>query len=251
MPHLDIDSVCAFYGDMRVLDGVSLHVERGEVVSLIGPSGSGKSTLLRVLMGLTPPSEGSVRLDGNAIDYRSRASLRSAGARMAIVFQQYNLFQNMTVLRNVTLALTAVQKRCEREAEADAMRVLEKVGLGDKLSAYPDELSGGQQQRVAIARSLALRPEILLLDEVTAALDPELVQEVLSTIRALTRDGMTLLIVSHEMSFVREISDRVVMMDAGRVIESGPASEIFDTPRIPRTREFLKRELRNTVSQVC
>jgi polar amino acid transport system ATP-binding protein len=242
--------VSAFYGNMRVLDGVSLHVERGEVVSLIGPSGSGKSTLLRVLMGLTPAAKGRVRLDGNLIDYRSRASVRSARARMAIVFQQYNLFQNMTVLRNVTLALTAVQKRCEQEADADAIRVLEKVGLGDKLNAYPDELSGGQQQRVAIARSLALRPEILLLDEVTAALDPELVQEVLSTIRALTRDGMTLLIVSHEMSFVREVSDRVVMMDAGRVVEAGPASEIFDTPRIPRTREFLRRGLKDTVTHV-
>ena len=251
MPQLDIEGVSASYGDLRVLDCVSLHVERGEVVSLIGPSGSGKSTLLRVLMGLTPPSQGAIRLDGTAIDYRSRASVRGARARMAIVFQQYNLFQNMTVLRNVTLAPTAVQKRCDGDAEADAIRVLEKVGLGDKLNAYPDELSGGQQQRVAIARSLALRPEILLLDEVTAALDPELVQEVLSTIRTLTREGMTLLIVSHEMSFVREVSHRVVMMDAGRVVESGRASEIFDRPRIPRTREFLKRELRNTVSQVC
>lgn len=241
MPHLDIEDVCAQYGDTRVLDSVSLHVERGEVVSLIGPSGSGKSTLLRVLMALTPPCRGTVRLDGQAIDYHSRTSIRSARSRMAIVFQQYNLFQNMTVLRNVTLAPTAVQKRDTREAEQDAIRVLEKVGLGDKLDAYPDELSGGQQQRVAIARSLALRPEILLLDEVTAALDPELVQEVLCTIRALARDGMTLLIVSHEMSFVREISDRVVMMDAGRVVEAGPASEIFNAPRVPRTREFMRR----------
>jgi polar amino acid transport system ATP-binding protein len=251
LPHLDIEDVSAFYGDMRVLDGVSLHVERGEVVSLIGPSGSGKSTLLRVLMGLTPPSKGGVRLGGDLIDYRSRASVRNARARMAIVFQQYNLFQNMTALRNVTLALTTVQRRCEREAEADATRVLEKVGLGDKLSAYPDELSGGQQQRVAIARSLALQPEILLLDEVTAALDPELVQEVLGTIRALTRDGMTLLIVSHEMRFVREVSNRVVMMDAGRVVEAGSASEIFDTPQIPRTREFLRRGPKDTVAHLC
>jgi polar amino acid transport system ATP-binding protein len=245
LPHLDIEEVSAFYGDIRVLDSLSLHVERGEVVSLIGPSGSGKSTLLRVLMGLTAPRHGTIRLDGNCIDYRSRASVRSARARMAIVFQQYNLFQNMTVLRNVTLAPTTVQKRCTREAEADAVRVLGQVGLGDKLNAWPDELSGGQQQRVAIARSLALQPEILLLDEVTAALDPELVQEVLSTIRALARDGMTLLIVSHEMGFVREISDRVVMMDGGRVIEAGPASEIFDTPRVPRTREFLRRTRKN------
>jgi len=241
LPHLDIEDLYAQYGATPVLEAVSLNVARGEIVSLIGPSGSGKSTLLRVLMGLTPPTRGTVRLDGNVIDYRSRASVRSARARMAIVFQQYNLFQNMTVLRNVTLAPIAVQKRSAQEAEHDAIRVLEKVGLGDKLSAYPDELSGGQQQRVAIARSLALRPEILLLDEITAALDPELVQEVLSTIRALAREGMTLLIVSHEMSFVREISDRVVMMDAGRIVESGPASEIFNAPRVPRTREFMRR----------
>jgi polar amino acid transport system ATP-binding protein len=241
LPHLGIEDVYAEYGTTRVLEAVSLDVARGEVVSLIGPSGAGKSTLLRVVMGLTPPTRGTVRLDGNVIDYRSRASVRSARARMAIVFQQYNLFQNMTVLRNVTLAPTAVQKRNAQEAERDAIRVLEKVGLGDKLGAYPEELSGGQQQRVAIARSLALRPEILLLDEVTAALDPELVQEVLSTIRALAREGMTLLIVSHEMSFVREISDRVVMMDAGRIVESGPAAQIFNAPRVPRTREFMRR----------
>jgi polar amino acid transport system ATP-binding protein len=244
LPHLEIENLCAAYGDARVLDGLSLTVDRGEVVSLIGPSGSGKSTLLRVLMGLVLPAGGTVRLDEELIDYRSRSSVRWARQRMAIVFQQFNLFQHMTVLRNVMLAPVEVQKRPPREAEEDALRVLEKVGLSDKLHAYPGELSGGQQQRVAIARSLALRPEVLLLDEATSALDPELVDEVLNTIRDLAHQGMTLLIVSHEMDFVREISDRVIMMEAGRCIEVGPSAQIFDAPHQARTREFLQKSRR-------
>jgi polar amino acid transport system ATP-binding protein len=228
-----------------VLAGISLSVDRGEVVSLIGPSGSGKSTLLRVLMGLTAPMAGSVSVAGEPVDYRSRRSVRMLRDRMAIVFQQYNLFQNMDVMRNVTISPVKIKKRPRAEVEKEAVALLAKVGLAEKHHSYPEELSGGQQQRVAIARALALKPEILLLDEVTSALDPELVNEVLDTIRALAGDGMTMLIVSHEMAFVREVSTRVVMMDRGQVVEIGPPAQIFDAPREERTREFVGKILRH------
>jgi len=224
---------------------VNLSLSKGEVVALIGPSGSGKSTILRVLMGLTAPTGGQVLIDGAAVDYRKAGSVRAARDRMAIVFQQYNLFQNMDVLRNVTIAPVKIKGRPRREVEAEAQRLLAKVGLADKHHAYPDELSGGQQQRVAIARALALRPEILLLDEVTSALDPELVNEVLDAIRGLAADGMTMLIVSHEMAFVREVASRVVMMDKGMVVEEGPPIQIFDSPRTERAREFVGKILRH------
>ncbi len=245
MPHLDIKGLNCDYGALPVLRDVDLTVGKGDVVSLIGPSGSGKSTLLRVLVGLLAPRSGDVRIDGERIDYRSARSVRTARDRMAIVFQQYNLFQNMDVLRNVTIAPVKIKRRKPAEVEAEAKRILDKVGLGAKYHAYPDELSGGQQQRVAIARALTLRPEILLLDEVTSALDPELVGEVLDTIRGLAADGMTMLVVSHEMAFVREISTRIVMMDKGAIIETGTPAEIFDAPRTDRAREFVGRILRH------
>ncbi len=245
MHHLEIKDLAAAYGTLSVLKGVNLQLAKGEVVALIGPSGSGKSTILRVLMGLTHPTGGSVLIDGSAIDYGRAASVRTARDRMAIVFQQYNLFQNMDVLRNVTIAPVKIKRRPPREVEAEAERLLAKVGLSDKHHAYPDELSGGQQQRVAIARALALKPEILLLDEVTSALDPELVNEVLDTIRGLAREGMTMLIVSHEMAFVREVASRVVMMDKGVVVEEGPPKQIFDAPRTDRAREFVGKILRH------
>jgi len=224
---------------------VNLSLSNVEVVALIGPSGSGKSTILRVLMGLTAPTGGQVLIDGAAVDYRKAGSVRAARDRMAIVSQQYNLFQNMDVLRNVTIAPVKIKGRLRREVEAEAQRLLAKVGLADKHHAFPDELSGGQQQRVAIARALALRPEILLLDEVTSALDPELVNEVLDAIRGLAADGMTMLIVSHEMAFVREVASRVVMMDKGMVVEEGPPIQIFDSPRTDRAREFVGKILRH------
>ena len=227
------------------MQDINLSVEQGEVISLIGPSGSGKSTLLRAIMGLTKPASGEVILDGTPIDYSSRRSLREARNRMAIVFQQYNLFQNMTVMRNITVTPIKIRKRDRREVEREAERLLEKVGLADKHHAHPDELSGGQQQRVAIARALALKPEILLLDEVTSALDPELVNDVLDTIRVLAADGMTMLIVSHEMAFVREVSTRVVMMDKGTTVEEGKPADIFDAPKTARTREFVGKILRH------
>ena len=245
MHHLEVRRLTASYGNLPVLHDVDLTVAKGEVVSLIGPSGSGKSTILRVVMGLTAPTAGEVLIDGQAIDYGSRRSLRAARDRMAIVFQQYNLFQNMSALANVTITPVRIRGRPAAEVEADARRLLARVGLADKHDAYPDQLSGGQQQRVAIARALALKPEILLLDEVTSALDPELVGEVLDTIRGLAADGMTMLIVSHEMGFVREVSSRVVMMDQGRVVEEGPPAQIFDDARTERARSFVGRILRH------
>jgi len=242
---LTLDKVSASYGKTPVLQEVDLTVAKGEIVALIGPSGSGKSTLLRVLVGLLRPQAGRITLAGEAIDYASKTALRRARERFAIVFQQYNLFQNMTALRNVTVAPTIVQRRPAAEVEAEARDLLERVGLGEKFDSYPDQLSGGQQQRVAIARALALKPEILLLDEVTAALDPELVSEVLDAIRALAKSGITMLIVSHEMGFVREVADRVVFMDAGRVVETGAPVEIFERPRSARAREFTAKILRH------
>nr|WP_305123236.1 amino acid ABC transporter ATP-binding protein [Roseomonas sp. GC11] len=241
---MSIDRLSARYGALEVLSEISLSVEKGEVVSLIGPSGSGKSTLLRAFVGLLAPQAGTVRLAGEVLDYADARSLRRARDRFAIVFQQYNLFQNMTVLRNVCIAPTLVKKRDRREVEATARALLEKVGLGHKLHAYPDELSGGQQQRVALARALALRPDVLLLDEVTSALDPELVTEVLDAIRTLAQEGMTMVIVSHEMGFVREVSSRVVFMDRGRVVEEGPPG-ILDAPRTERLRDFAAKIIRH------
>lgn len=243
MAQLDIRGLVARYNDTMVLDGIDLSIERGEIVSLIGPSGSGKSTLLRVISGLLRPVKGAVSLAGETIDYGDRRSLRRARDRLAIVFQQYNLFGNMNVLRNVMVTPITIKKRDRREVEAEARALLEKVGLADKLDAYPDELSGGQQQRVAIARALCLKPEILLLDEVTSALDPERVGEVLDTIKLLAAEHMTLLIVSHEMAFVRDVSHRVAFMADGKIQEIGTSEQIFDAPTISRTRAFVSRIL--------
>jgi polar amino acid transport system ATP-binding protein len=245
LPHLVIDRLSANYGTAPVLQDVSLSVERGEIVSIIGPSGSGKSTLLRVLTGLLKPHAGVVHVAGAQVDYGSTAALKKVRDRFAVVFQQYNLFQNMTALRNVTIAPTIVKRRDAAEVEREARALLEKVGLSHRIEAYPDELSGGQQQRVAIARALALKPEILLLDEVTSALDPELVAEVLDTIRVLAAEGMTMLIVSHEMGFVREISSKVVFMADGKVVEVGPPQQIFDAPQTERCADFVRRILRH------
>ncbi len=245
MPLLDIDNLSAGYGGKTILDGLSLSAERGDVVSLIGPSGSGKSTLLRVLIGLTPPTGGTVRIGGEAINYADKAGLKSLRRRMSIVFQQFNLFQNMSVLDNLTLAPVRTLGVARAEAEARARDLLANVGLADKAGSYPDQLSGGQQQRVAIARALAMQPEILLLDEVTSALDPERVGEVLETIRSLASTGITMLLVSHEMAFVREISTKVVMMDEGRVVEQGSPSAIFETPTQARTKSFMQAIIRH------
>ena len=244
MPHLEVSDVRAKYGTLEVLKGISFLIEKGEIASLIGPSGSGKSTVLRALMGLTPITGGKVAIGGERMNYSSAKEVRAARDRMAIVFQQYNLFQNMTVMQNLTLAPLKIKKWDKAEVTSDARRLLRLVGLSDKADAYSDQLSGGQQQRVALARALSLKPQILLLDEVTSALDPELVNEVLDTIRKLSEEGMTMIIVSHEMAFVREVADKVVFMDEGQIIESGRPTDIFDNPQTDRARDFFSKILR-------
>ncbi|MFK7791166.1 MAG: amino acid ABC transporter ATP-binding protein [Devosiaceae bacterium] len=245
MPHLAVNDLRARYGALEVLKGVNFSMEKGEVIGLVGPSGSGKSTVLRTLVGLTTATSGSVTIHETKIDYASAASVRKARDQMAIVFQQYNLFQNMSVLQNVTVAPAKIKKRPMGEVRMEAEKLLAMVGLADKLGAFPDQLSGGQQQRVAIARALALRPEILLLDEVTSALDPELVTEVLDTIRRLAGEGITMILVSHEMAFIREVADRVIFMDEGEVIEQGPPALLFDTPKTDRAKDFFGKILRH------
>lgn len=244
MPHLEVSDVRAKYGTLEVLKGISFLVKKGEIASLVGPSGSGKSTVLRALMGLTPITGGTVAIGGERMNYSSAKEVRAARDRMAIVFQQYNLFQNMTVMQNLTLAPLKIKKWNKAEVTLEARRLLELVGLSDKADAYSDQLSGGQQQRVALARALALKPQILLLDEVTSALDPELVNEVLDTIRKLAKEGMTMIIVSHEMAFVREVADKIVFMDAGQIIEAGRSTDILDNPQTDRARDFFSKILR-------
>ena len=245
MYQIEIKSLNAYYDKLHVLRDIDLQVKKGEIVSLIGPSGSGKSSLLKMLVGLLVPKSGVVKINDQAINYHKKLDLRTVREKIAIVFQQYNLFQNMNVLKNVCIAPTKIQKRNAKEAEEQAVNLLEKVGLKDKLKSYPDELSGGQQQRVAIARALCLNPEILLLDEITSALDPELVKEVLDTIRLLASEGMTMLIVSHEMSFVKELSSRVVFMDNGSIVEVNEPIIIFDSPKEKRTLDFVSKILKD------
>ena len=240
MTQLEINGLFAEYSpSMPILEDVSFKIETGEIISIIGPSGSGKSTILRVLVGLLHPSKGHVIVNGTEVNYKSPSALKSMRDSMAMVFQQFNLFQNMSVLRNVMIAPLKIKKEPEAEVEARAKEYLEIMGLGEKFDAYPDQLSGGQQQRVALARALALRPKILLLDEVTSALDPEMVNEVLDAIRVLSTKGITLIIVSHEMAFVREVSDRVIMMDDGKVVEIGTPDEIFTAAKTQRCRDFI------------
>ena len=240
MTQLEINGLFAEYSpSLPILEDVSLKIETGEIISIIGPSGSGKSTILRVLVGLLHPSQGHVIVNGTEVNYKSPSALKSMRDTMAMVFQQFNLFQNMSVLRNVMIAPLKIKKEPEAEVEARAKEYLEIMGLGEKFDAYPDQLSGGQQQRVALARALALRPKILLLDEVTSARDPEMVNEVLDAIRVLSTKGITLIIVSHEMAFVREVSDRVIMMDDGKVVEIGTPDEIFTAAKTQRCRDFI------------
>ena len=245
MAHLAVSDVRAKYGALEVLKGINFSIEKGEIAALVGPSGSGKSTVLRALMGLTPITGGHVELAGERMNYSSAKEVRAARDRMAIVFQQYNLFQNMTVMQNLTLAPLKIKKWNKAEVEAEARRLLGVVGLSDKADSYSDQLSGGQQQRVALARALALKPQILLLDEVTSALDPELVNEVLDAIRKLANEGMSMIIVSHEMAFVREVADKVVFMDDGQIIEAGIPADLFDNPKTDRSRDFFSKILRH------
>ncbi|HEX7628858.1 MAG TPA: amino acid ABC transporter ATP-binding protein [Candidatus Methylomirabilis sp.] len=230
------------FGHLHVLKGVNLEVARGEVVVIIGPSGSGKSTLLRCLNYLEPVQSGEVWVDGIRLDHH-KTNIRQVRAEVGMVFQSFNLFPHLTVLRNVMLAPVIVRKRSEAEVREAALALLAKVGLQDKTDAYPSQLSGGQQQRVAIARALCMQPKLMLFDEVTSALDPELVREVLDVMKQLARDGMTMIVVTHEMGFAREVADRVIFMDEGRIVEEGTAEDVFDRPQHQRTKEFLGKIL--------
>ncbi|MDR1790621.1 MAG: amino acid ABC transporter ATP-binding protein [Propionibacteriaceae bacterium] len=230
------------FGDLHVLKGIDLVVQKGEVVCVIGPSGSGKSTLLRSINLLEWPSEGQVLIDGiNIVD--PDANLDKIRTRIGMVFQQFNLFPHMTVLGNVMVAQVRVLDRPKEEARQIALNMLERVGLSDKVEQHPSQLSGGQQQRVAIARALAMNPEMMLFDEPTSALDPELVGEVLAVMRDLANEGMTMMVVTHEMAFAREVADRVIFMDDGQIIEQGPPDKVIGNPDSPRTRTFLARVL--------
>lgn len=240
MNRIEIDKLTKFYGERQVLDQIDLSVSAHEVVCLIGASGSGKSTLLRCINGLTEFDEGSVRIDGVDI-YDESFGRTGLYKKVGIVFQAYNLFPTMSVLQNITLAPIKVHGRPRAEAEAVAMKLLDLFGLGQYAKSYPEQLSGGQQQRVAIVRSLATEPEVLLLDEVTAALDPELIGEVLKIIRDLKSTGMTMVIVTHEMAFARDVADRVCFLDGGRIIEQGEPRRLFSQPENPRTQKFLQR----------
>jgi polar amino acid transport system ATP-binding protein len=235
-----LDHVTKRFGSNTVLDDLDFSVESGKHVTLIGPSGSGKTTILRLLMTLTKPDEGTITVDGEQLFPAPEKQIREIRKKIGMVFQQFNLFPNMTVLRNVTEAPVTVLGLPKEEAEARALELLDLVGLADKAGVRPTQLSGGQQQRVAIARALAMRPQVLLLDEVTSALDPELVAGVLDVLRDIARTtDITMLCVTHEMNFARDISDQVLMFDSGKVIESGPPERIFGDPEQERTREFL------------
>jgi polar amino acid transport system ATP-binding protein len=233
--------VCRFE-NIAALDGVSLEVDKGDVVCIIGPSGSGKSTLLRCLNALEDISSGEIVIDGLKID-RQHKQIHQVRLEVGMVFQHFNLFPHLTVLGNVNLAQQVVRKRSREEASRISLELLTKVGLADKVSQYPGQLSGGQKQRVAIARALAMNPKVMLFDEATSALDPEMIGEVLEVMKQLAREGMTMLVVTHEIGFAREVADRIVFLDAGKIVEVGPPSELLVDPKHPRTREFLAKVL--------
>jgi polar amino acid transport system ATP-binding protein len=243
---VSLKGICKRFGELEVLKGVDIEIGRGEVVCVLGPSGSGKSTLLRCVNLLEPPEEGEIFIEGHDICKGPGSGMGAESweldfvrQRVGIVFQQFNLFPHKTALQNVTLAQEKVLGRSKGEARTRAAELLERVGLGDQLGQYPETLSGGQQQRVAIARALAMDPHVMLFDEVTSALDPELVKEVLDTMRGLAEEGMTMMVVTHEIGFAREVADRVVFMDGGVIVEEGKPADVLENPREERTRQFL------------
>jgi polar amino acid transport system ATP-binding protein len=238
---VDVKDVRKSYGDVEVLKGIDLSVEKGEVIVIIGASGSGKSTLLRTINNLETIDSGEIWVDGIAVHDPKTA--HNVHRDVGMVFQQFNLFPHLTALRNVTLALRRVKKMGKEEADKVAMEALTKVGLAEKAGNYPQQLSGGQQQRVAIARALAMAPKIMLFDEATSALDPELVGEVTKVMRDLAQEGMTMLVVTHEMGFARDTADRVLFVDRGVIVEQGAPEQIFTSPSNPRTQQFLHRVL--------
>jgi ABC-type polar amino acid transport system ATPase subunit len=239
---IQIADLHKWFGKTHVLRGITFSVSAGEAVVLCGPSGSGKSTMLRCINVLEQPTSGRIVVDGIEITGHNK-NINEIRQRVGIVFQQFNLFPHLTVRDNISLAPLKVKEMPRPEAEALTMQLLERVGIPEKARAFPAQLSGGQQQRVAIARALAMRPKVMLFDEPTSALDPEMIKEVLDVMRDLARDGMTMIVVTHEMGFAREVADRVVFMDAGVIVEEGPARRFFDAPREPRTRLFLSKVL--------
>jgi polar amino acid transport system ATP-binding protein len=241
-PLVELQDVIKRYGSHTVLNGVSLAVEKGEIIAIIGRSGSGKSTMLRCVNGLEPIQGGSVRFEGTQVNAPD-TDLRKLRQHVGIVFQSFNLFPHLTVEKNITLAPKVVKGMNPNEARALAERVLAKVGLAEKIDAWPDQLSGGQQQRVAIARSLAMQPTLMLFDEITSALDPELVGEVLKTLEEMAAEGMTMMLVTHEIGFARKVADRVVFMHEGRIWEEGPAADTLAKPRTPELETFLSAVL--------
>ena len=228
------------FGKLTVLDGISLNIEKGDVICLVGPSGCGKSTFLRCLNRLEEPTGGHVFLDGQEV---AEKDIDATRAKMGMVFQHFNLFPHKTVKQNITLAPVLLKRKTQAEADAQAMELLERIGLADKADTYPNMLSGGQKQRIAIVRALAMDPEVLLFDEPTSALDPEMVGEVLELMKDLAKSGMTMVVVTHEMGFAREVASRVIFIDKGKIQEDKPPQEFFDHPENPRLREFLSKVL--------
>ncbi len=244
-PIIQVEAVSKYFGALRVLDNISLNVEPAERVVVIGPSGSGKSTLLRCINGLEPFTSGRIVVDDMLVGDRG-TSIARVRAEVGMVFQQFNLFPHKTVLENIALAPVRVRKVPASEARDQARELLDRVGLPEKANEYPARLSGGQQQRVAIARALAMRPKVMLFDEPTSALDPELVGEVLDVMRSLARDGMTMIVVTHEMAFAEDVADQVVVLDYGSIVEQGPPARVLLDPQTPRARTFLSRLLART-----
>ena len=239
---IKVDNLCKSFGDTEVLKGINAESDKGDVMVVIGASGSGKSTFLRCLNLLEEPTSGSIYFEGVDItDFSIDINIHRQ--KMGMVFQQFNLFPHMTVLRNLTLGPTRLLNQSKAEAEANAMRLLERVGLADRANAYPSQLSGGQKQRIAIVRALAMNPDVMLFDEPTSALDPEMVGEVLEVMKQLAKDGMTMVVVTHEMGFAREVGTDIVFVDEGVIVEQGPPSEFFENPKSPRLREFLSKVL--------
>ena len=238
-PIVRIQGLRKSYGTHEVLKGIDLEVQPGEVIAIIGKSGSGKSTLLRCVNGLEVFQQGTLEVDGQPLKQGDAKAMRALRQHVGMIFQSFNLFPHLTVGKNVMLAPTLVKKTAGVEAEARARKLLQRVGLGEKFEAWPDQLSGGQQQRVAIARALAMQPSVMLCDEITSALDPELVGEVLKVVESLAEEGMTLLMVTHEMNFARKVADRVVFMHAGRIHEMGPPQQLFGAPQTAELRQFL------------
>ena len=239
---IHVNNLHKSFGKNDVLKGINEHIKKGEVVVVIGPSGSGKSTFLRCLNLLEEPTSGEIVFEGNSITDK-KVDINKIREKMGMVFQQFNLFPHKTVLENLTIAPIKVKRISKAEAEKKAFELLERVGLTDKAKAYPSSLSGGQKQRIAIARALAMEPDVMLFDEPTSALDPEMVGEVLSVMKDLAKDGMTMVVVTHEMGFAREVGDRILFMDNGNIVEQGTPEEIFNNPKNPRTIDFLSKVL--------